>query len=206
MITLGSGWEQVGPSIAGDWFATGDVYGTTVYFRLTFTQQGRHVSTRLFGQTADGELNDGHLHLVAKNTNGDITEMTAEVTGGWIKGTEVQTDASGREKPSVSRFTAQPVPKRPDAPSARHEFMPTMFYRQYSSLNPPPFRVNPGDTIHTTTVDAGGVDENGVHRVRGGNPETGPFYVESALQALEFVCSLILYCGIARITAAIPAS
>jgi hypothetical protein len=66
--------------------------------------------------------------------------------------------------------------------------------------------VNPGDTIHTTTVDAGGVDENGVHRVRGGNPETGLFYVESALQALEFVCSLILYCGIARITAAIPAS
>jgi amidase len=191
LITLGSAWGQGGPSVAGDWFATGDVYGTTVYFRLTFAQQGKHVSSRLFGQTADGELNDGHLHLVAKNPNGDITEMTAEVTGGWIKGTEVQTDASGREKPSVSRFTAQRVPKRPDAPPARHEFMPTMFYRQYSSLNPPALRVNPGDTIHTTAVDASGVDENGVHRVRGGNPETGPFYVESALPGDTLVVHIV---------------
>jgi acetamidase/formamidase len=38
----------------------------------------------------------------------------------------------------------------------------------------------PGDTIHTTTVDAGGTDEKGVTRVLGGNPETGPFYIETA--------------------------
>ena len=34
--------------------------------------------------------------------------------------------------------------------------------------------------MHTTTVDAGGTDEKGVKRVLGGNPETGPFYVEGA--------------------------
>ncbi|HUK30145.1 MAG TPA: acetamidase/formamidase family protein, partial [Candidatus Acidoferrum sp.] len=32
-----------------------------------------------------------------------------------------------------------------------------------------------------TTVDAGGKDEKGVSRVLGGNPETGPFYIESAM-------------------------
>jgi acetamidase/formamidase len=41
--------------------------------------------------------------------------------------------------------------------------------------------VDPGDTIHTTTVDAGGVDEHGVARVAGGNPETGPFYINGAM-------------------------
>jgi acetamidase/formamidase len=40
--------------------------------------------------------------------------------------------------------------------------------------------VKPGDTIHTTTVDAGGTDEKGVRRVLGGNPATGPFYIEGA--------------------------
>lgn len=30
-------------------------------------------------------------------------------------------------------------------------------------------------------VDAGGTDEKGVTRVLGGNPETGPFYVETAM-------------------------
>ena len=35
--------------------------------------------------------------------------------------------------------------------------------------------------MHTTTVDAGGADEQGVTRVLGGNPQTGPFYVENAM-------------------------
>ena len=39
----------------------------------------------------------------------------------------------------------------------------------------------PGDTVHTTTVDAGGADEKGVTRVLGGNPQTGPFFVQSAM-------------------------
>ncbi len=37
-----------------------------------------------------------------------------------------------------------------------------------------------GDTIHMTTVDAGGTDEKGMKRVLGGNPQTGPFFVETA--------------------------
>src|SRR4029077_6793377 len=39
----------------------------------------------------------------------------------------------------------------------------------------------PGDTVHTMTVDAGGTDEKGVTRVLGGNPQTGPFFVETAM-------------------------
>src|SRR5262249_56667104 len=46
---------------------------------------------------------------------------------------------------------------------------------------PPALHVNPGDTIRTSTVDAGGRDAKNEHRVMGGNPETGPFYVEGAM-------------------------
>jgi amidase len=41
--------------------------------------------------------------------------------------------------------------------------------------------INPGDTIKTTTVDAGGRDAKGTRRSLGGNPETGPFFVEGAM-------------------------
>ena len=41
-------------------------------------------------------------------------------------------------------------------------------------------RISPGDTVHTTTVDAGGADELGIRRSLGGNPQTGPFYIETA--------------------------
>ena len=42
-------------------------------------------------------------------------------------------------------------------------------------------RVNPGDTVQTWSVDAGGIDTKGVRRTSGGNPLTGLFYVEGAL-------------------------
>jgi acetamidase/formamidase len=54
------------------------------------------------------------------------------------------------------------------------------FYRQFSPNNKPVLTIAPGDTVHTTTVDAGGADEKGVKRVLGGNPQTGPFYIEGA--------------------------
>src|SRR5215831_15786480 len=59
------------------------------------------------------------------------------------------------------------------------KFIPKTFYRQFSPLTPPVLHIWPGDTIHTTTVDAGGTDERGVRRSFGGNPETGPFFIES---------------------------
>jgi acetamidase/formamidase len=39
----------------------------------------------------------------------------------------------------------------------------------------------PGDSVSTLTVDSGGVDANMRRRSAGGNPLTGPFYIEGAL-------------------------
>ena len=69
----------------------------------------------------------------------------------------------------------------PSSGPARHEFAPTIYHRQFSSDKPPALRIFPGDTVHTTTVDSGGRDANGVRRVFGGNPLTGPFYIEGAM-------------------------
>jgi acetamidase/formamidase len=66
-----------------------------------------------------------------------------------------------------------------------------VFYREFSPFNKPVLTIAPGDTVHTTTVDAGGTDADGVRRSRGGNPETGPFYVESALPGDTLVVHLV---------------
>jgi acetamidase/formamidase len=83
--------------------------------------------------------------------------------------------------PETHTFTATMVSKRRGGAPQRHEFMPTTFYRRFSAETTPVLTIGPGDTIHTTTVDAGGADEKGVTRVLGGNPETGPFYIETAV-------------------------
>lgn len=69
----------------------------------------------------------------------------------------------------------------PTAAPRTHTFVPTVFHRIFSGTIEPALRINPGDTVKTTTVDAGGRDEKGVARVLGGNPQTGPFYIEGAL-------------------------
>ncbi len=45
----------------------------------------------------------------------------------------------------------------------------------------PVLRIHPGDTVRTWSVDAGGRDKQGNRRSAGGNPQTGPFFVEGAL-------------------------
>jgi amidase len=60
---------------------------------------------------------------------------------------------------------------------ATHDFEPTVFHVTIAS-HEPVLRVASGDTIRTWCVDSGGYDRNGEQITDGGNPQTGPFYVE----------------------------
>lgn len=62
---------------------------------------------------------------------------------------------------------------------AVHTFTPTHYHRTLGS-HEPVLRIADGDTVHTTTVDAGGKDFRGEQATPGGNPQTGPFYIEGA--------------------------
>jgi acetamidase/formamidase len=62
---------------------------------------------------------------------------------------------------------------------ARHEFEPTAFHVTIGE-HEPVLRVADGDTIVTWCVDAGGYDARGEQITDGGNPQTGPFYIEGA--------------------------
>ncbi|MBK5269899.1 MAG: acetamidase/formamidase family protein [Bacteroidia bacterium] len=59
-------------------------------------------------------------------------------------------------------------------------FTPTSFTNKFSLNNTVVLRINSGDTVSTETIDAMGFDKNGVKRQRGGNPLTGPFYIENS--------------------------
>ncbi|MHB8643109.1 MAG: acetamidase/formamidase family protein [Gaiellaceae bacterium] len=60
-----------------------------------------------------------------------------------------------------------------------HDFEPTHFHVTIGS-HEPVLRVASGDTIRTWTVDAGGYDASDEQITAGGNPQTGPFFVEGA--------------------------
>jgi acetamidase/formamidase len=60
-----------------------------------------------------------------------------------------------------------------------HHFAPTHYFTAIGS-HEPVLRIQPGDTVVTTTVDARGQDANSQQVTKPGNPMTGPFFVEGA--------------------------
>ena len=62
---------------------------------------------------------------------------------------------------------------------ATHRFTPERYYSTIGS-HTPALRIADGDTVITTTLDSSGGDHRGERVHHGGNPQTGPFYVEGA--------------------------
>jgi amidase len=62
---------------------------------------------------------------------------------------------------------------------ATHDFEPTHFHVTIGS-HEPVLRIASGDTVRTWCVDSGGYDDTVRQITDGGNPQTGPFYVEGA--------------------------
>lgn len=167
-------------SLSGRWMVTADYLGTPMNLPLELTQQADKLTGNFAGDKLEGSLTGNSIHFLAKDDQGGSEEGTATVQGDSMSGSILYTDSSNPSHPMTVPFTAELAPTRPGGPPKRHEFTPTIFYREFSPTHKPVLTVSPGDTIHTTTVDAGGTDEKGVPRVMGGNPETGPFYVQSA--------------------------
>jgi acetamidase/formamidase len=86
-------------------------------------------------------------------------------------------------------WTAVRMPPRPAQPRT-HTFDPTKFELYFTSRVAPVLRIAPGDTVRTWSVDAGGVDPKGERRSLGGNPQTGPFFVEGAMPGDTLVVRL----------------
>ena len=98
----------------------------------------------------NGTMVEGVLVGTAKLSDGQTVSWTAQH---WQRGPRVRPDA--------------PVHAAP-------------FHRVFSSAIPPVMHLFPGDSVSTSTVDAGGMDSSGKPRSLGGNPLTGPFYVDNA--------------------------
>ena len=166
-------------TVAGDWLLTEDVYGNAFYQRLTLKLDGTALTGTVGRRALDGAVTGNAIRFTIKSDD-EIDEYTGTIASEGISGTRVHTDKDDRNN-FKRPWSAKRLPARRAGPPQRHEFVPTTFHRQFSASNPPVLHVWPGDTVHTTTVDAGGTDEKGVTRVLGGNPETGPFYIETAM-------------------------
>jgi acetamidase/formamidase len=187
LVVLGPGalrGQSVKPAdLAGDWVLAHERYGETDYQRMTVLAAGDRVTVAVWGQKFEGGVRDGKIELQRVGKDGPPVRMTGTVERDGMSGDFTFATMKGRWK-------ATRIPVRPPNAPREHMFEPKAFHRVFSGAIAPVLQIYPGDTVKTWSVDAGGVDAKGVRRSLGGNPLTGPFYVEGALPGDTLVVKL----------------
>ncbi len=188
VVTAQTPSAQSPQSLTGRWLLTSDFFGTTRYFRLDLEQNAQQITSTFNGTKLQGAITGSHLALTGTGSDGGTSTVDATVQSNTFTGTLTFTYPN--DSPTVFKFVATSVPPLQRSTPKHHEFVPTVFYRQFSPLYKPVLTIAPGDTVHTTTVDAGGADKDGVKRSAGGNPQTGPFYIQGAMPGDTLVVHL----------------
>jgi amidase len=161
--------------IDGPWRIVVSSFGEdTASAKMDLKVEGEKLSGTLNELKIEGTFKNGDLKFTALRPNGDkFGTFEGRANGSELSGTAHRGD-------DELKWIATRAVVNTAAPQTR-TFEPTQFHRFFSGTIPPVLHINPGDTVRTTTVDAGGRDASGKRRSNGGNPETGPFYVEGAM-------------------------
>jgi amidase len=149
---------------------------------LTVVDFGRPNTTRMSlkqaGDTLSGTLGNN------QKLEGTITgsEISFKFGSRTAKGRFADGRLSGEvtQGDRTLEWTAVRIPPRPATPRT-YTFEPTKFELYFTSRVAPVLHIAPGDTVKTWSVGADGVDPKGERRSPGGNPQTGPFYVDGAM-------------------------
>jgi acetamidase/formamidase len=169
--------------LAGDWVLTSELYGETEHARMTVRAVGDQLKVAFYGFNLEGKIRDGQFELQHAGKNEPPVRMSGTAQRSEMSGDFAIGNTSGKWK-------ATRLPPRPANAPREHVFEPKEFHRVFSGAIPPVLRIHPGDTVKTWSVDAAGIDAKGVRRSMGGNPLTGPFYVEGALPGDTLVVKL----------------
>jgi amidase len=169
--------------ISGDWELTLTRLGAEDYVHMTLKVAGQKLTGNLNELELEGTVRGDTLEFNAKRPGGEeLGNLTGTVNGSELSG-------GGTLFHEKVTWSARRPAARPATPTV-HDFEPTEFHRLFSGSIPPVMHISPGDTVRTWTVDAGGVDKNGKRLSAGGNPETGPFYIEGAFPGDTLVIKL----------------
>ncbi len=161
-------------TLDGTWLFTITRFGEPHYARAVLKTADDKLSGQSRGLTLDGTAQGDTVTFAAREKDGKVF---GDFKGTQVEGVLVGTAKIGGE---AATWTAQRPAERPVGARKEHRFFTRTYQRQFSSTITPVMRIFPGDNVSTSTVDASGVDANGTRRSAGGNPLTGPFYIENA--------------------------
>lgn len=166
-----------GPSSPeGKWLSNFKLFDQNNYDRLELKLNGSKLSGKLGSDAMAGTFKNGRIEATIKTAQQQTIQMTGQLDGDRIAGKALLVE----EKLEFQWEAKREAPKDNGSPKT-HTFEPTQFHHHFSSAIEPALHISPGDSVKTWAVDAGGVDSKGVRQTSGGNPLTGPFYIDGAV-------------------------
>src|SRR5215471_7543023 len=161
-------------SQSGEWLFIDTSFGAATYARIELKFNGEEITGKFGALDVVGIMRGGRVELETRRADGTVvTKRSGTVSGAEMKG-------EGTRDALPLTWTARRIIDKPAVPRT-HRFEPKEFQRYFSSTIPPVLTIFPGDSVESWSVDAGGTDAKGMRRSAGGNPLTGPFYVEGAM-------------------------
>ena len=167
---------ETASSPAGRWVSNLKYFENDNYDRLQLELNGNKLTGKLGNDSFEGTFQNGRIEGTVKQGPQESTKFVGVLNGDRIEGTATVAN----EKVEL-KWEAYREPPKSTGPRKTHTFEPTRFEHYFSDAIKPVLHINPGDTVKTWSVDAGGTDPKGVRRTSGGNPLTGPFYIEGAV-------------------------
>lgn len=176
LLLLGSyacGQDTASP--AGNWVSNFKYFDQNNYDHVHFELNGKKLTGQFGTNPFEGTFENGRIEGTLKLGPKDSGALHGTLRGDRIEGTAKASWGDDFE------WEAHREPATSTAAPKTVSFEPKEFQHYFSDAIAPVLHLNPGDTVTTWTVDAGGTDPKGVRRTSGGNPLTGPFFIEGAL-------------------------
>ncbi|MBA3897707.1 MAG: hypothetical protein H0X36_11375 [Sphingomonadaceae bacterium] len=162
------------------WVLTTHLWGNPVYQTLSLTSDGTKLGGDLDGDALIGRRTGRTIEFTATTSDKATYSYRGVIDNDEISGTADLPDTNDSRARAMHPFTARRIAERPPGPPRRYDFTPADYSNAFSPHRLPVLTIWPGDTVHTTTIDSGGVDEKGITRALYGNPQTGPFFIATA--------------------------
>lgn len=163
------------------------------YARVSMKTDGTTVIGTWGERTVSGTVSGSRVELTLADASGPAGTLTGTMNGSGVSGSGTIKPATrggfGGGAPQNAAITFTLTPYTPPSAPKTYDYEPTSFYSTYSAQWAPVLRIYPGDSVRTRTVD-NDRDAAATRYGVGGNPSTGPFYIEGALPGDTLVVHL----------------
>lgn len=166
---------------AETWIVRTDLWGNPAFSTLTIEQQRGRVSGDLDGDPLSGQVGNKRITFDTTDRDGHSSHYSSRMDADRMEGVVDAPDSNHAEVLIAHHFTAWRVPDAPAGGPRTIDFHPVDYSNSWNADRANVLVIWPGDVVHTTTIDSGGVDEHGVTRALFGNPQTGPFFIAGAV-------------------------